>query len=252
MDLSENWKLLYDEASNFIIPRFPDGSFKQDFNPKDAWKGFQEGNAWQYTFYVPHDIAGLKAKMGEELFNSRLDTIFSHSRELGFGGGKEVDAFAGLENYYNHGNQPSLHMSWLFNYGGRPWLTQKWTRLILDEFYGTDGIHGYGYGQDEDQGQLGAWYVIASLGIFDVKGLSDRAPEVQFGSPNFDKITVHLPNGKNLIITAKNNKKGNYYVQSLKVNGKAHAGISILRDELMKGCALEFDMGPEPNKSWGM
>ena len=249
---ADNWELLYDPTINFIVPRRADGSFKEGFRPEEAWKGFQEGNSWQYTFYVPHDIDGLLDKMGKPMFNARLDTIFNKSRKLGFGGGKEVDAFAGLENYYNHGNQPSLHMSYLFNFAGKPWLTQKWARLIMDEFYGTDGIHGYGYGQDEDQGQLGAWYVISAIGLFDVKGLTEVNPEIQFGSPLFKKITIKLPGGKGLVIKALENSKSNYYIQSLTLNGKGFNGFKVQREELMQGGELVFTMGPEPNKDWGV
>lgn len=252
MSYSDNWKLLYDDERNYIIPRTPDGRFKKDFKPEQAWNGFQEGNSWQYTYYVPHDIDGLLGKMGMELFNSRLDTIFRRSRRLGFGGGEEVDAFAGLENFYNHGNQPCLHMSYLFNLSGKPWLTQKWTRLIMDEFYGTDGIHGYGYGQDEDQGQLGAWYVIASTGLFDVKGFTELRPAIQFGSPKFDMMVITLGNGKELKIIANNNSRKNYYVQSLKVNGQEWSSYNIFRDEVMDGGELVFEMGPSPNLSWGL
>ena len=95
----------------------------------------------------------------------------------------EVSSINSIKSLYNHGNQPNLHVSWLFNYSGMPWLTQKWTRAICDEFYGTESVHGYGYGQDEDQGQLGSWYVMASLGLFDVKGFTDLKPTVQIGSP---------------------------------------------------------------------
>ena len=109
-----------------------------------------------------------------------------------FSGGKTIDAFAGLQTYYNQGNQPCLHIPWLFNQAGRPSLTQKWVRAILDDFYGTDGIHGYGYGQDEDQGQLGAWYVISSIGLFDVAGLCDKDASFALGSPKFDKVTISL------------------------------------------------------------
>ena len=96
---------------------------------------------------------------------------------------------------YNHGNQPCLHNAWLFNYSGRPWLTQKWTRTICHEFYGTEPLHGYGYGQDEDQGQLGAWYVMASLGLFDVQGHSAAEPTFQFGSPLFEKVSLRFHAG---------------------------------------------------------
>lgn len=173
MDLSKGWERIYDPSCNFVRPKKKDGTFIEDFNPMQVWRGFQEGNAWQYTFYVPHDAKGLVAKVGADVFNHRLDSIFTVSRKLIFSGGTEVGAFAGLQTLYNQGNQPCLHISWMFNEAGRPSLTQKWVRAILNEFYGTDGIHGYGYGQDEDQGQLGAWYVISSLGLFDMKGLTD-------------------------------------------------------------------------------
>ena len=172
MDLSKGWERIYDPSCNFVRPKKKDGTFIEDFNPMQVWRGFQEGNAWQYTFYVPHDAKGLVAKVGADVFNHRLDSIFTVSRKLIFSGGTEVGAFAGLQTLYNQGNQPCLHISWMFNEAGRPSLTQKWVRAILNEFYGTDGIHGYGYGQDEDQGQLGAWYVISSLGLFYLKGLN--------------------------------------------------------------------------------
>lgn len=172
-NLSNGWKNLYDPETRLIRPKDTKGNFLEDFNPLAPWKGFQEGNAVQYTFYVPHQIDELVDLVGQETFNNRLDSIFLLSQKNIFGGGKEVDAFAGLKTVYNHGNQPNLHISWLFNFSGKPYLSQKWVRAILDEFYGLEGIHGYGYGQDEDQGQLGAWYVMSALGLFDVKGLTE-------------------------------------------------------------------------------
>jgi len=154
-NLSNGWKNLYDPETRLIRPKDTKGNFLEDFNPLAPWKGFQEGNAVQYTFYVPHQIDELVDLVGQETFNNRLDSIFLLSQKNIFGGGKEVDAFAGLKTVYNHGNQPNLHISWLFNFSGKPYLSQKWVRAILDEFYGLEGIHGYGYGQDEDQGQLG-------------------------------------------------------------------------------------------------
>ncbi len=176
MELSRGWTKLFDEETGFIRPRDINDNFIKEFDPYEAWRGFQEGNAFQYTFYVPHDPIGLITKIGKGKFNERLNTLFEIAQETGFGGGKNIDAFSGLQNVYNHGNQPSLHISWLFNFSGAPWLTQKWVRQICNDFYGTDGIHGYGYGQDEDQGQLGAWYVLAGIGLFDVKGGSDSNP----------------------------------------------------------------------------
>ena len=250
MDLSKGWERIYDPSCNFVRPKKKDGTFIEDFNPMQVWRGFQEGNAWQYTFYVPHDAKGLVAKVGADVFNHRLDSIFTVSRKLIFSGGTEVGAFAGLQTLYNQGNQPCLHISWMFNEAGRPSLTQKWVRAILNEFYGTDGIHGYGYGQDEDQGQLGAWYVISSLGLFDMKGLTDQAPSFALGSPLFDKITIRLNDryyqGKEFVIEARNNSKQNDYVQSMDLNGKPLTDTRIPFSEIVQGGHLVLEMGNQP------
>lgn len=250
MDLSKGWERIYDPSCNFVRPKKKDGTFIEDFNPMQVWRGFQEGNAWQYTFYVPHDAKGLVAKVGADVFNHRLDSIFTVSRKLIFSGGTEVGAFAGLQTLYNQGNQPCLHIPWMFNEAGRPSLTQKWVRAILNEFYGTDGIHGYGYGQDEDQGQLGAWYVISSLGLFDMKGLTDQVPSFALGSPLFDKITIRLNDryykGKEFVIEARNNSKQNDYVQSMNLNGKPLTDTRIPFSEIIQGGHLVLEMGSQP------
>lgn len=242
--LASGWEYLYDKTTGFIRPKYRDGQFIENFDPYEPWRGFQEGNAWQYTFYVPHQPKKLVAKMGAEQFNTRLDSLFIQSQRTGFGGGKEIDAFAGVRTIYNHGNQPSLHIPWLFNFSGRPDKTQYWTRTICNEFYGTDGIHGYGYGQDEDQGQLGAWYVMASLGLFDVKGLTGENPTFQLGSPAFDRIQIKLNKtyypGDYIIMDVKENKPKNYYIKSAKMNGKNLDGVHIPFHELVKGAHLEI------------
>lgn len=249
---SNGWKKVFNSQSNLMQPRKADGAFIDKFDPFEPWRGFQEGNAVQYTFFVPQNPAGLIAAIGKDNFNKRLDSIFTSSEKDGFGGGKEINAFAGIKSIYNHGNQPNLHISWLFNFSGKPWLTQKWTRLICNEFYGTEPIHGYGYGQDEDQGQLGSWYVMAALGIFDVKGFTDNNPIIEIGSPMFSKATIALGNNKQLIIEAKNNSRQNMYVQSAQFNGKPLSNCWLYRDELMKGGSLMFTMGNKPNKNWGI
>ncbi|WP_455635881.1 GH92 family glycosyl hydrolase [Parabacteroides sp.] len=254
MDLSKGWERIYDPSCNFVRPKKKDGTFIEDFNPMQVWRGFQEGNAWQYTFYVPHDAKGLVAKVGADVFNHRLDSIFTVSRKLIFSGGTEVGAFAGLQTLYNQGNQPCLHIPWMFNEAGRPSLTQKWVRAILNEFYGTDGIHGYGYGQDEDQGQLGAWYVISSLGLFDMKGLTDQAPSFALGSPLFDKITIRLNDryykGKEFVIETRNNSKRNDYVQSMDLNGKPLTDTRIPFSEIVQGGHLVLEMGNQPKDGY--
>ncbi|KAA6438461.1 glycoside hydrolase family 92 protein [Dyadobacter flavalbus] len=249
--LSNGWRQLFNPENKLMQPKRANGSFIEKFDPYQPWRGFQEGNSVQYTFYVPQNPAGLIDAIGKDRFNSRLDSIFTVSEKLGFGGGKTIDAFAGIHSIYNHGNQPNLHTSWLFNFSGKPWLTQKWTRLIGSEFYGTEPIHGYGYGQDEDQGQLGSWYVMNALGLFDVKGFTDLRPVIELGIPLFDKVTIALGNGKTLVIETKNNSKNNVYIQSARFNGAALDNCWLYRDKLMKGGTLTFVMGEKPNTSWG-
>jgi len=250
--LSNGWRYLYNPANKLIQPKYADGKFINKFDPYAPWRGYQEGNAMQYTFYVPQNPQALIAAQGKEYFNNNLDDIFVKSEKDGFGGGKTIDAFAGITSIYNHGNEPSLHISWLFNFSGKPWLTQKWTRAICDEFYGIEPIHGYGYGQDEDQGQLGSWYVMTSLGIFDVKGFTDAKPIVELSSPVFNKATITLGDNKKLIIIAKNNSKTNMYIQSVVFNGKKLNNCWLYRDELMRGGTMIFNMGDKPNKAWGV
>lgn len=252
MDLSKGWERLFDEEHKLIRPRVVGGEFIDKFNPLESWRGFQEGNSMQYTFFVPHAPARLAEKMGKEAFNTRLDSIFTEARKTIFGGGKVVNAFSGLQSPYNHGNQPSLHISWLFNFSGKPYLTQKWTRLICDEFYGVDGEHGYGYGQDEDQGQLGAWYVLAAMGLFDVQGGSSIDPTYQIGSPQFDKITIRTAErGPKFTIEVEGNAPEAYYVQSAELNGQRLDNCWFYREALSEGGELKLTMGTEPNQKWG-
>ncbi len=244
-ELSHGWEKLFDDQTGFIRPRDAKGDFIGKFNPMEAWRGYQEGNAYQYTFYVPHDPEGLIKRVGKEKFNERLNDLFEKASKNGFGGGKTIDAFSGLENVYNHGNQPSLHIAWLFNYSGAPRLTQKWVRQICNEFYGTDGIHGYGYGQDEDQGQLGAWYVLAGMGLFDVKGGSDASSFIQIAMPLFQKVTVKLHpdfySGKQFVIRVNGNPSEEIYIRSAQLNGKKLDSFQFPWSEFTKGGELVLE-----------
>jgi predicted alpha-1,2-mannosidase len=256
MKQATHYQNLFDPETKYIRPKMLDGTFIEKFDPMKAWDGFQEGNAFQYTWYVPHDVAGLIQLMGKDEFNRRLGEVFTHAQKSQFAGGSsEIHSFSGIDKQYNHGNQPCLHDSWLFNYSGQPWLTQKWTRAICDEFYGTEPLRGYGVGQDEDQGQLGAWYVMAALGLFDVQGHSAMNPTFQFGSPQFDKVTIQLdPNyysGKELVIETKNNSKENVYVQSVLLKNEKLENCWIDRKKLTEGGTLTFEMGAQPNTNWG-
>lgn len=254
MELSDGWAKLFDDDLKLVRPRVPGGEWIDNFDPYESWRGFQEGNAMQYTFFVPQNPDSLIARMGKDEFNERLDTIFTQARKTIFGGGKVAFAFSGLSSPYNHGNQPSLHIPWLFNFSGKPYLTQKWTRLICDEFYGTDGEHGYGYGQDEDQGQLGSWYVLAAMGLFDVQGGACSEPTYQLGSPEFDEITVHLSKfntkGGTFKIRAKGNSADAMYVQNATFNGKPLDRCWLYSDEVFNGGELVLQMGTEPSDVW--
>lgn len=250
--LSYGWKNLFDPKTRLIRPKDSNGCFISDFNPLAPWVGFQEGNAVQYTFYVPQHIGELVNLIGKDVFNNRLDSIFLLSQKSVFGGGTEIDAFSGLRTVYNHGNQPNLHVSWLFNFSGKPWLSQKWVRAILDEFYGVEGIHGYGYGQDEDQGQLGAWYVMSALGLFDVKGLTGPTPTFQIGTPLFDKITIQLSkkyySGKTFEIDTRRSSTDQRYLQRIRLNGKPFNTVQLPFAEIVKGGRLTLDAGSQPNE----
>jgi putative alpha-1,2-mannosidase len=222
-----------------------------------GWDGFQEGNAYQFTWYVPHDVAGLIRLIGKDEFNKRLEYMFEKSQKSMFGGGSdEIHSFSGVDKLYNQGNQPCLDQSWLFNYSGEPWNTQRWTREICNVFYGTEPLHGYGIGQDEDQGQLGAWFVLNSMGLFDVQGLTSSKPTMQLGSPMFRKVTIKLDQkyypGKELVIETTGNVPDDRYVQSVTFNGESINNSWIYWSDLMKGGTLIFNMGAEPNKSWGI
>lgn len=255
MNLSSGWEKLFDDETGYIRPRVESGEFIEKFDPFEAWRGFQEGNAFQYTFYVPHDPEGLVNKIGEDKFNDRLNSLFEKARETGFGGGKKINAFAGLQNVYNHGNQPSLHISWLFNFSDAPWLTQKWVRQICNEFYGTDGIHGYGYGQDEDQGQLGAWFVLAGMGLFDVQGGSDANPSLQMITPLFEKVSIKLNpeyySGNEFIIEVDGDPTSEPYIQSATLNGKEWNTFEFPWETFINGGTLKIKSSATPNKKWG-
>jgi predicted alpha-1,2-mannosidase len=250
MDLSKGWEKIFHPSRMLMWPKLENGEFFEEFDPSEPHNGFQEGNSYQYTFYVPHDPEGIVAKIGKDEFNNRLDSIFIISQKDLFGGGTQIHAFAGIRKPYNHGNQPCLHTSFLFNYSGKPSKTQKWVRAICRDFYGTEGIHGYGFGQDEDQGQLGAWYVMAGIGLFDVKGLTAIMPEFGIGSPLFDKVTISLNEkyyqGKQFVIETENNSQENIYIQSVSVNGIRLNETFLPFSDVVKGGKMSVKMGNIP------
>ena len=182
--------------------------------------------------------------------------VFAQAAQTRFVGGETLDAFSGLENVYNHGNQPSLHIAWLFNDAGHPWRTQHWVRRICDDFYGTDRAHGYGFGQDEDQGQLGAWLVMAAMGLFDVQGGTAPQPMFQLATPLFERIQIQLHpkygSGRQFEIRVAGDPRANVYLQSAQLNGEPLRDCRIPWERVRAGGMLELTVGPEPGKAWGM
>ena len=246
---SQNYRNVFDPSIKYMRPKHESGAWIEDFVPVTKAHGkednfgnryYIEGNAWQYTWFVPHDLKGLIELLGKDEFNRRLNEGFEKSRP------KFVSEFV------NHSNQPNMQAAWLFNYSGKPWLTQKWVKEILNHYYGTGPIDGYP--GDEDQGQMGAWYVMSAMGLFEMDGGCSVEPIYEISSPIFDKITIHLDNkyypGKTFVIEAKNNSAQNNYIQSAELNGKALNTFWFKHSDLIKGGKLVLQMGAEPNKNW--
>ncbi|WP_346855584.1 GH92 family glycosyl hydrolase [uncultured Draconibacterium sp.] len=245
------WQNIIDEETGFARMKDSDGKWLPDF---DAYKSganhhYVEGNAWQLTFFVPQDISALAEMIGKDRFVERLDWGFEESYKTRFNGLND--------QYWNYpvvqGNQQSMHFAFLFNWVGKPWLTQKWSRSILERYYGYGLANAY-LG-DEDQGQMSAWFVMVSMGLFQTDGGCSVNPIYEIGSPLYEKIEIDLGKrfgrGNKFIIHAKNTSRLNKYVQSAKLNGKELNDFKFPASELLKGGMLELEMGPNPNEEWG-
>jgi predicted alpha-1,2-mannosidase len=248
MERASFYKNAFDVSIGYVRPRHADGSWMQNFSPYSS-RGFVEGNSWQYTWFVPHDVQGLINLMGISEFNNRLEEGFENSSQSNFNA--TDDRFADYP--INHGNQPNMQAAYLFNYSGKPWLTQKWVREIMENYYSADPYDGW-LG-DEDQGQMGAWYVMSAMGLFEMRGGAAVRPVYEIGSPVFDKITIHLNTdyypAERFVIEARNNSKENVYVQSATLDGEPLEKPWFYHTELVDGGTLILEMGPEPNRQWG-
>lgn len=220
--------------------------------------GWEEGNAAQYTWFVPHDVQGLINLMGgKDIFNTKLNTSFLEAEKHDFTSGKSHDKEL-LEKlrrvYINYGNQPSIQTAYLFNYSGAPWLTQYWSRKVVEKVY--SGLSPfYGYSGDEDQGLMGSLAVLMKSGIFSTNGGTSENPFYEISSPLFNKITFHLHSdyyiGKSFTIEAQNNNTKNYFIQSATLNDKPLDRPWILHETITNGGKLILKMGSTPNKAWG-
>jgi predicted alpha-1,2-mannosidase len=246
---AENYRNLFDRQSGFMRPRRRDGSWLSPFDPL-ASRYWCETNAWQFTWFVPHDVEGLIRLMGgRETFNRRLNDVFERGLAANF-----VAPSASNLGYVDYSNQPSMAMAHLFNYSGAPWLAQKWVREVKERTFGG-ATPDLGYRGDEDQGQAGALGVLMAIGLFQVRGGAELEPVYEITSPIFDRVTIHLdPDyypGRKFVIVARNNSRENCYIQSAALDGWPLARPWFYHRELVKGGTLELVLGPQPNRRWG-
>lgn len=236
---SGSWSNLFDTETGFIRPKDEAGEWVTPFDPYHT-PGFTEGNAFNYTWFVPHNPEGLIEKMGKERFVSRLNEAMEQSARANFNAAG--DKFAKFP--INHGNETSMEVAYLFNWAGAPELTQKWVRAIQEQYYGTTPYDAYP--GDEDLGQMSSWFVMSALGLFQMDGGCSARPMYELGSPRFPKVTLHFKNeygrGDTFVIEAQNASKANCYIQSVKLNGKPVEGFRIPQSEVLKGGRLEIRM----------
>lgn len=242
---SRSYKKYYDPETRFMRAVGTDGKFRLPFNPffaEHRTNDYTEGNAWQYTFLVPHDVKGLIQLFGsDKAFMSKLDSLFFVE---GWAGDNASPDMSGMTGQYAHGNEPSHHVIYMYNYAGRPDKAAPLLRKMLNEMYldQPDGLSG-----NEDVGQMSAWYILSSVGLYQVDPVGGR---FVIGSPLFDKATVNVGAGKKFTVVAKNNSDRNIYVQSARLNGKALKNSYIEFNDIRHGGTLELLMGPKPSK-WG-
>ncbi len=246
------WRNVIDKETGFARMKDSKGKWLADFDPykSGANHHYVEGNAWQLTFFVPQDVPALAEAIGKERFIERLDWGFTESDKWRFNGPND--------QYWDYpvmqGNQQSMHFAFLFNWVGKPWLTQKWSRAIVERYYGYGLANAY-LG-DEDQGQMSAWFIMATIGLFQTDDGCNVNPVYEIGSPLYENVEIDLGGkfgrGKSFIIRAENASRSNKYVQSAKLNGQPLMDFKFSANELLKGGILELKMGPEPNIHWGI
>jgi predicted alpha-1,2-mannosidase len=244
---AENWKNVFNRQSGFVQPRYANGNWREPFDPARAGadSGFTEGNSWQYSWYQPQDEQGLIELLGgDEKLVSKLDAMFDAKvdpRQYA-----DVEDIAGLIGQYIHGNEPSHHLAYLYNYAGQPWRTQERLQQIVDSQYKptVDGLVG-----NDDLGQMSAWLIFTSLGFYPVAPASN---EYVIGRPFVDRATLMLPDGKTFRIVAEKMSAENRYVESVSLNGKPLERSYLRHEEIVHGGELRFVMGHEPNRRWAV
>ena len=241
-DRSQSYRRYFDRKTGFMRGVTSKGQFREPFNPFHAvhqHDDYTEGNAWQYTWLVSHDVHGLIGLFGgEKPFLQKLDSLFVAEGDLGEGASPDI---SGLIGQYAHGNEPSHHIIYMYNYAGQPWKAAPLLRKVFSEMYrdGFDGLSG-----NEDVGQMSAWYVLSSMGLYQVEPAGGR---YIIGSPLFDSVEMNVGNGRTFKVTARNNSAENIYVQSAKLNGKKYTKSYVDFKDIVCGGELELVMGSQPS-----
>lgn len=243
---ARNYRNVWDASTGFMRGRKEDGSLIDPFYPIEPYYNFmyKESNAWQTTWFVPHDVQGLANLMGGRAnFEERLSEFF----RLPYTPTGIARDVTGMIGQYCHGNEPDHHAPYLFNWAGAPWKTQEIVREVLKVMYGSDQA-GLGLAGMDDNGENCAWYVLSAMGFYT---FDPARPEYVVGSPLFDEVTIRLGNGKTFRVIARNNSERNAYIQSARLNDEPLEQPWFPHSAMANGGTLLFDMGPQPNKSWG-
>ncbi|MEW9572700.1 GH92 family glycosyl hydrolase [Rhodanobacter sp. Si-c] len=241
-----NWRNVWDPKTDFMRAKLSNGQFRTPFDPTSAAYGsdYTEANAWQYSWYVPQDVAGLVAAYGgDQKFVSKLDQMFDAKVDPAIF--KNVEDITGLIGWYAHGNEPSHHIAYLYDYAGAPWKTQQRLKQIMDSQYhdGPNGLVG-----NDDLGQMSAWYIFTALGFYPV---TPASVEYAIGRPFVPKAVLHLPNGHTFTIVAEHLDDAHPYVGQITLNGKPLDRVYLRHGDILAGGELRFVMQAEPNRQWG-
>lgn len=247
LNRSKSYTNYFDKETNFMRGKSSTGKFREPFNPfhsSHREDDYTEGNAWQYTWLVPHDVPGLVELFGsEEAFISKLDSLFVVEGDMGSDASPDI---SGLIGQYAHGNEPSHHVLYLYPYVGQPWKTAEKVREVLANLYHDQpaGLSG-----NEDVGQMSAWFIMSAMGFYQVEPAGGR---YIFGSPSVNKATIKVGNNKTFTVIATNNSKDNIYIQSAKLNGQPYTKSYIDHADIAAGGTLEFEMGNTPSATFGV
>lgn len=247
LERSGSWRHYFDPETGFVRGKSSDGKFRERFNPFESVhrdNDYTEGNAWQYTWLVPHDIPGLvKAFGGREAFIAKLDELFTAEGDLGAQASPDI---SGMIGQYAHGNEPSHHILYIYPYVGQPWKTAQRVRQVLDTLYSDEpaGLCG-----NEDVGQMSAWYIFSALGFYQVEPAGGK---YVLGSPVIDRAVINTGRGRTFEVVVHNNSPKNIYIQRVTLNGREHPLPWLDFKDISRGGRLEITMGGKPSPTWGI